>query len=171
MTKAHPKSPVPPADDAAGNDAQVQALQQQVGRLTDLAARAQADLQNFKARQGKDSEELRKFANVPLLLKLLPVRDDLARAALAHPHDTGYRQILEKLDKVLTEAGVQRIEARGYPLETAKHEVVNTGPGEKDVVTAVHEEGYELHGRVLRPSKVQVGDGNHDQTAGNLPMP
>ena len=154
MTKAHPKQPAPP-DDAG----KLQELTKQVERLTDLAARAQADLQNFKARREKDSEELRKFANVPLLLKLLPVRDDLARAALAHPHDTGYRQILEKLDKVLTEAGVQKIEALGQLLDTAKHEVVNTGAGEKDIVTAVHEEGYELSGRVLRPSKVQVGDG------------
>ena len=166
MTKSHPKQPAPP-DDAG----KLQELTKQVERLTDLAARAQADLQNFKARQGKDGEELRKFANVPLLLKLLPVRDDLARAAIVHPQDPGYRQIVEKLDKVLTEAGVQKIEALGQFLDTAKHEVVNTSPGEKDIVTAVHEEGYELHGRVLRPSKVQVGEGNRDQNAGSLLMP
>jgi molecular chaperone GrpE len=108
----------------------------------------------------REAEDLRKFAIIPFLLKLLPVRDDIVRA-MGHLHDDdGLRQILGKLDRVLAEAGVTPMTALGKPLDPKKHEVLSTAPGEKNRVLAVHEEGYELQGRVLRPAKVQVGDGN-----------
>lgn len=143
----------------------VKEFQEQVAKLTDLAARAQADLQNFKMRMEREAGDLRKFALAPLAMKLLPVRNDLARAASAHPGDPGYRQVLEKLDKVLGEAGVNRMDALGNLFDPTKHEVLNTVPGEKDRVLAVFEEGYELQGRILRPAKVQVGDGSPTEGA------
>lgn len=147
----------------------IKELQEQVAKLTDLAARAQADLQNFKMRMEREAADLRKFVVAPLAMRLLPVRDDLARA-LHHSRSSGtgqaadnhhgLQQILEKLDKVLGEAGVKRIDALGNLFDPTKHEVLNTIPGEKDRVLAVFEEGYELQGRILRPAKVQVGDGS-----------
>ncbi len=148
----------------AGNERseeQLEALQVQVAKLTDIAARAQADLQNSKIRMEREAEDLRKYALVPLLIRLLPVRDDLARAA--ESGEKGVKQILDKLDKVFGATGLQRMEVLGKRFDPAKHEIVNGGPGEKDVVMAVHEEGYELHGRVLRPAKVQVGDGHGEK--------
>jgi len=143
----------PASDDASGsvNDD----LLEQVAKLTDVAARAQADLQNYKDRMKREGEELRKFAIVPLVMELLSVRDDLARAA---DHD-GYAQILTKLDKVLADTGVEKIEAIGKKVDPALHEVINTGPGEKDVILAVHQDGFLLHGKILRPSKIQAGEG------------
>lgn len=144
----------------------VKELEEQVAKLTDLAARAQADLQNFKMRMEREAAELRKFAVVPFLLKLLPIRDDIVRA-LQHQNENGnsasahngLKHILEKFDKVLKDAGVERMAAVGNPFDPKQHEILNSSPGAKDIVTAIHEEGYELHGKVLRPAKVQVGDG------------
>lgn len=149
----------PQKDDATkeGVEGKVQLLEAQIAKLTDLAARAQADLQNSKMRMEREAEDLRKFAIVPLLLTLLPIRDDLSRAAAKDSE--GVKQILDKLDKVFSSVGLKRMEALGKPADPAKHEIINAGPGEKDLVTNVHEEGYELHGRVLRPAKVQVGNG------------
>jgi len=143
----------PPKDEKAPKD-----LQEQLQKITEVAARAQADLQNFKQRQKKDAEDLRKFATVPLLLELLPVREDLARAA-EQSEDEGIAQILAKLERTLAGVGLTKIEAESQPFDPSKHEVLNTAPGEKDIVIVVHEEGYELHGRVLRPAKVTVGTG------------
>jgi molecular chaperone GrpE len=144
-------------DSSLQQDDQTAALQEQIAKLTDIAARAQADLQNFKKRQERDTEELQKFAIAPLIMALLPVRNDLARAA---EHDEGSAQVLTKFDAILESVGVQKIEAEGQTVDTSLHEVISTGPGEKDVITEVHEEGYELHGRVLRPAKVICGDGS-----------
>ena len=49
--------------------------------------------------------------------------------------------------------------AEGTPIDPHRHEVLSVGPGEKDMITQVYEEGYELNGKVLRPAKVQAGSG------------
>jgi molecular chaperone GrpE len=136
-------------------------LEAEIAKMTEIAARAQADLQNFKARMKKDSDELAKFAIAPLLLSLLPVRDDLARAA-DHVPDEGLKQVLTKFDKVIEDAGLRIIESLNLSVDPSKHEVLSVVPGEKDKIVEVHEEGYELHGRVLRPAKVIVGSGEMD---------
>ena len=41
----------------------------------------------------------------------------------------------------------------------AKHEVLTVGPGGEGKILEVLEDGYELHGRVIRPAKVRVGSG------------
>ena len=129
----------------------------EIDNFKEIAARAQADLQNFKTRMQKEAQELRKFAAVPFILNLLPVYDDLARGT---GHDEGFKQVLEKLEKVFTDAGLKKMEPMGSSVDPAKHEVINTAPGEKDIVTEVHQDGFELHGKVIRPAKVQVGDGS-----------
>ncbi len=143
-------------DDAVVND-----LEEQLAKLTDVAARAQADLQNFKDRQNREGDELRKFAAVPIVMSLLPVRDDLALAA-GHEGEAqdGFGQILAKLDKVLSDFGVTMIKSLGEKVNPELHEIVNTGEGEKDVIVGVHQEGFEMQGKVLRPAKVQVGVGS-----------
>lgn len=153
--------PQDPQADQSGDPAQdeLQELKAQISKLTDTAARAQADLLNFKDRMKREGEELRKFAGLPFILELLPIRDDLVRAA-EHDSASGLKQILLKVDALLRDAGVEKIDALGKKMNPEQHQVVNTGAGEKDVVTLVHEEGFLLHGKVLRPAKVQVGDGS-----------
>ena len=148
------------AQQSSQDDAVHEDMKEQLEKLTDVAARAQADLQNFKDRQKREGDELRKFAAVPVIIGLLPVRDDLALAA-SHEGEAqdGFGQILAKLDKVLADFGVTVIKSLGEKVNPELHEIVNTGEGEKDVVVGVHQEGFEMHGRVLRPAKVQVGEG------------
>ncbi|MBT3834910.1 nucleotide exchange factor GrpE [Candidatus Peribacteria bacterium] len=131
--------------------------EKEADNFKEVAARAQADLQNFKTRMQKEAQELRKFAAVPFILNLLPVYDDLSRGV---DHDEGFKQVLEKLEKVFIDAGLTKMTPMGSAIDPSKHEVVNTAPGEKDIVTEVHQDGFELHGKVVRPAKVQVGDGS-----------
>ena len=150
-----------PQSDQSGDNAsdELQELKAQLAKLKDTAARAQADLLNYKDRMKREGEELRKFAGLPFILELLPIRDDLVRAA-GHDSASGLKQILLKIDALLRDAGVEKIDALGKKMDPERHQIVNTGAGEKDIVTLVHEEGFLLHGKVLRPAKVQVGDGN-----------
>jgi molecular chaperone GrpE len=142
----------------------VQDLQKQVARLTDIAARAQADLQNFKMRMEREAAELRTFVQQGFILTLLPILDDLKRA-IVHTKADGLEQILQKLEKILADSGVKKIEAMGIRFDPLRHEILGSIPGEKDIVLVVHEDGYELNGKVLRPAKVQVGDGNTTGTS------
>ena len=142
------------------NGDEAEALKEQIEKLTDIAARAQADLQNFKARMKNEAKELGKFAVVPLLLSLLPVHDDLARAVEHAGENDGLSQILAKLEKIFVDAHLKKMKSLGQKVDPQKHEVLAITKGEKDIITEVHEEGYELHGRVLRPAKVIAGEGS-----------
>ena len=141
-------------------------MEAQVKTLTELAGRAQADLQNAKIRLERSADELRKFAAEDVLRRLLPVIDNFQRAFQHLPEDLkshewakGVAAIEQELIKHVSDLGLQKIDARGKPVDPAKHDVLMQGPGEAGIVTEVFEEGYELYGKVLRPAKVQAGNG------------
>ena len=72
----------------------------------------------------------------------------------------GVQAVEKDMMSMLSEAGLTVIDAVGQPVDVAKHEVLQMGPGGADIITEVFEQGYELNGRVLRPAKVKVGDGS-----------
>jgi molecular chaperone GrpE len=141
-------------------------LETQVKKLTDVAGRAQADLQNAKMRMEKDAEGIRTFAAEMILKKLLPVIDNFQRAFIHLPaalNDNdwvkGVAAIEQDFMKQVTAMGLKKIEALGQPVDPAFHDVLMQGPGEAGKVTEVFEDGYMLHGKVLRPAKVKAGTG------------
>lgn len=150
----------PPADDAAvtGDD--------ELAKLKDMAARAQADLQNAKARMEKEAQDIRSFAMQGLLEKLLPTIDNFARAFDHLPeelqdHDwvKGLQATEQQLMADLASVGLTKIESLGQMVDPNLHEVLQTAEGEKDTVVQVLEEGYSLNGKVIRAAKVVVGNG------------
>lgn len=145
---------------------ELEALRQEANRLKDIAGRAQADLQNAKERLERERQDVAKFALAGAMTKMLPTLDNLQRAFLHLPEDIknhewvkGIQAIENDLMRVLTDLGLKRMESLGQTLDSARHEVLQTGPGEQSKVIESFEEGYEFNGRVLRPAKVRVGDG------------
>lgn len=138
----------------------------EAAKMKDLAARSQADLQNAKARVERERTELAAFALEAILKKLLPTIDSFQRAFQHLPEDLknhewvkGVTAIERQLFKELEGAGLERMSSLGTVVDPQRHEVLQQGPGEKETVTEVFEEGYEMHSKVLRPAKVKVGDG------------
>ena len=143
---------------------QIADLTEQMKKLTDLAGRAQADLQNAKMRMEKDREELRAFASESVIRRMLPIVDNFQRAFQHLPEELknhewvkGVQAIEQELMNQMQELGVRKIDALGKSVDATKHEVLTTGPGEEGKIIDVFEEGYELHGKILRPAKVKVG--------------
>lgn len=154
------------ADHGMPTDRDAAELREQVKKLTELAARAQAELQNAKIRMEKEASEHRKFASMSLLIKLLPTIDNLQRAFAHLPEDLqnhdwvkGVSSIEKELLTILEREGLKKIDALGANIDPQRHEVLMEGPGEKGTVVEVFEDGYELHGKVLRPAKVKGGNG------------
>ena len=165
----------PPTNDGSSpNDARIAQLEDELtdlttklAQMTDIAGRAQADLQNAKIRMQKDSEDIRKFASEAFLLKLLPTIDNFQRAFLHLPEELktqewvkGITAIEQNLIRQISEMGLKKMECLGQQVDTARHEVITIGPGKEGVIIDVIEDGYELHGKVLRAAKVRVGDGS-----------
>lgn len=152
-----------------GDDTLVQENEQliaEVDRLKDLAARAQADLQNAKGRMEREAADLRMYAVESMIMKLLPTIDNLQRAFTHLPEDLashewvkGVLAVEQQLMNELSAVGLTRMESVGMPVDPNRHEVLQTAQGDKDVVVEVLEEGYLLHEKVLRPAKVIAGEG------------
>jgi len=155
-----------PRPKASKHDAKIVALEQELAKFKELAARAQADLQNAKDRMQKEAADMRAFAAAGMVQQLLPVLDHFQRAFAHLPADLkdhewvkGVQAMEQDLLRKLMDAGLKKIECVGQPVDLAKHEVLQVGPGGKDTVIDVFEDGYEFSGRVLRAAKVKVGNG------------
>lgn len=149
-------------DDTVQND-----QTDELSKLKELAARAQADLQNAKARMEKEAQEIRSYAMLGLIEKLLPTVSNFQRAFAHLPEDIadhdwvkGLQATEQQLMSDLASVGLQKIPALGEPVDSQLHEVLQAAAGEKDVVVQVLEEGYTLNGKAIRPAKVMVGNGN-----------
>lgn len=152
------------SDDNAQNGEQTT---DELARLKDMAARAQADLQNAKARLEKEAQQIRAYAVQGLVERLLPTVDNFQRAFSHLPEDLkdhdwvkGLQATEQQLMSDLTAVGLKKMDSLGKPVDPERHEVLQAGDGEKDTVVNVLEEGYELNGKVIRPAKVTVGSGN-----------
>lgn len=131
--------------------------------------RAQADFINYKRRSEQEKEDICKFANTDLLCCILPILDDLERAFAAIPSDMaqadwieGIMLIERKLKQSLIAQGISPIEAVGEPFDPNLHQAVRGDKGEEGIVIEEVERGYKLCDRVIRPSKVVVGNGEEE---------
>jgi molecular chaperone GrpE len=141
-------------------------LTDQLKKATEVASRAQAELQNAKLRMEREAGEIRKFAAEAVLLRLLPTVDNLQRALKSIPKEIagnawvqGIVALEQQFLKEVAAMGLIKFESLGKPVDAERHEVLMQGPGEAGTVTEVIEDGYELHGKVVRPAKVKAGGG------------
>ncbi len=153
-----------------------QALAEAEGRVEKYLAnwqRAEADLANYKRHSDQEKQEIGRYANITLMLSILPVLDDMERAFAALPPRTarqgwvdGVRLVERKLLNSLEALGLSRIEALGKPFDPNLHEAVRQDAGAEGTVVAEVQKGYKLHDRVIRPAKVVVGNGETADTEG-----
>lgn len=147
-------------------DNRVKALTVEKEELNQRLLRLQADYENFKRRTREEKIRDRQFRAQELVENLLPVLDNFARAlgtkteheesaALKQGLDMVYRQFTDALNK----EGVKEVEAVGQPFDPNKHQAVmqvESDEHEPNTVVEVLQAGFELNGRVIRPSMVKV---------------
>ncbi len=159
----------PDVDDVLGLDECRQALkvcrQESEQRLQSML-RARADLENLRKRTDREMADARKFAVTNLLEALLPVMDSLEMGLSAPGSEAdaeglrrGIELTLGKLAAVLADFGVEIIDPQGQPFDPERHEAVMTLKSSElpvNVVAQVHQKGYLLNGRLIRPARVVV---------------
>lgn len=136
-----------------------------------LAQWVQAEFSNYKRRVEEEREEQTKLATAGLIEMLLPVVDSLDRALSSflggsdNPEwKEGIELIRANLLSVLEQEGLIRVEAQGMYFDPNQHEAVmaeETTNIEDGKIISVHQEGYMLHGRLLRPARVSVARNNN----------
>lgn len=142
----------------------LEALQAQLHEQEDLYKRMLAEYANYKRRTEQEKQLVGEFTRGETLKALLPVLDNLVRAAAApegHEYKTGVDMTIRQLQEALHGLGLEEIEAQGKPFDPEIHHAVMREDAEgvePDTVTEVLQTGYSLHGRVLRPAMVKVAN-------------
>jgi len=118
--------------------------------------RALADYQNLEKRTAADKQEVRRYAEEELLVRLLPVVDTFERAQV-HLQDKGLALALKELYAVFEEQEVKKIDVIGRQFNPHEMECVEVAEGEDNKVMEELLSGYKLRNKVLRVAQVKVG--------------
>ena len=131
-----------------------------VAEYRDRAARAEAELQNFRTRVERDRQANREMVIAEVIRSLLPVMDDLDRAE-AHGDLAGtpLELVAQKLRSSFERYGLKPVGEVGEAFDPALHEAMVRIPeagAEGESVAEVIEGGYTLGERLIRAAKVAV---------------
>lgn len=135
-------------------------------RMRDQLLRIAADFDNFRKRSRKEVEEVRRRSIEDTLREVLPIVDNLERAAdsMAGATDVsavsdGVRMVLRGFDDVANRLGLKRIDTVGHQFDPTCHDAMQqeeTNEHAPGTIVAEVVPGYFLGERLLRPAMVVV---------------
>lgn len=149
----------------------IEKLEKERDDFRDQLLRKSAEFENFRRRTMKEKQDLIEFANEHLILKMLPVVDDLLTALEAAKKSSdsdgflkGVEMIYAKAIKIFEDAGVFPIEVGpGEPFNVEVHEALAHMPSNDAPEGHILQEiqrGYKLREKVIRHTKVVTSAGN-----------
>lgn len=142
---------------------------EKLAEMNDKYLRLAAEYDNYRKRTLKEKMELTKSAGEDILINILPVIDDFERGlgTIDQAKDIeavkeGVQLIYNKFREFLKQRGIKEIEAKEKDFDTDMHEAITKIPAPKDElkgkVVDVIEKGYYLNEKVIRFSKVVIGE-------------
>lgn len=153
-----------PVEETAADE--LAALKAQLEEKEDAYLRLQAELANIQKRNRKEREADAKYRSQSLAKELINVLDNLERALAVETSEEdlnfkkGVEMVYESFKQALQKEGVQEINPLNETFDPNYHQAVQTVEVEEGqevgTVVTVHQKGYTLHERVLRPAMVVV---------------
>ena len=146
--------------------AELKKAQDELTEAKDKYLRLYSEFENFRRRTAKEKLELIQNANEKLVNAFLPIIDDFERAEKAFNGSEskemeGFLLIYTKFKKILDNAGIKVMDAKGKAFDPELHEAITQVPApdekSKGKVIEVVEQGYLLNDKVIRFAKVVVG--------------
>lgn len=133
--------------------------------------RAQADYQNLQRQTEQERRDLTKYSNERLLMELLPAIDQFGLALMYIPSTEGLPEDQRKIwenwlqgiravraswDLMASSIGLERVPTEGE-FDPALHDAAGEEEVPEKKAGSIHrvlQEGWRLHGKVLRPARV-----------------
>ena len=144
-------------------------LERQLDEAKSKALYAAAENQNVRRRLEAEKAQASAYAVTGFARDMLAVRDHLDRALSHVPNEArsddklnsfigGIEATLREIDTIFARNGIERIAAKGLPLDPHKHQAMVEMPSEAEPGTVIEEmqAGYMLKDRLLRPALVGV---------------
>lgn len=154
------------AEDAEPELSDLEKARHERNRMRDQLLRIAADFDNFRKRSRKEIEEVRRRSIEDTLREVLPVVDNLERAADAMDDATdvaavaqGVQMVLRGFEDIANRLGLRRVPAVGQQFDPTCHDAMQqqeTDQHAPGTVVAEVVPGYFLGERLLRPAMVVV---------------
>lgn len=140
--------------------------EQQAAEYYEQMLRGRAELENLRRRTERELANAHKYAIEKFALELLPVRDSLklGLAAVGESNadvarlQEGTELTLKMLTAAMAKFGIAELNPAGERFNPELHQAIAVLPGdvEPNMVLTVHQHGYRLHDRLIRPAMVVV---------------
>lgn len=137
----------------------------EIDELEDRYKRLLAEFENYKKRSQKERDSLYGMVTGDVVMTILPIMDNLEKAADAYTEDSNYQAGVKMVSKQLSEAlaklGLTEIESIGTTFDPELHEAVSHVEDDSKGVQEIVEEyrkGYKIGNKVVRHSMVIVAN-------------
>jgi molecular chaperone GrpE len=163
------KAPAEPAKGAEAGEETIESLRAERDALQERFIRMAAEFENHRRRVVKERQDLFNYATEGLIKELLETVDNLERAldhAQSSEEGLDAKTLLEGVEltrralmRALEREGVKVVDAQGEKFDPQVHEAVGqvpTADHDAGTVVQVHQKGYLLKDRLLRPALVMV---------------
>ena len=149
---------------AAEIDAIAEEIQEERDAVADLTAdlqRLQAEYSNYRKRVERDRALAHEVAIASVLSEMLPILDDLDRAAQHGELNGGFKAIADQITSLTTRIGLVRFGEAPSPFDPNIHDAMlheTSADVTETTVTAILQPGYKFKERIVRPARVAVTD-------------
>lgn len=148
---------------------ELEKVQAELAEQKDKFVRLYSEFENFRRRSAKEKIELISNASDQMISDLLPVLDDFERAIAnnekvddADAIKEGINLVYQKFAAILKAKGLKEIDALNQPFDVDFHEAITKIPAPseelKNSVVDVVEKGYTINEKIIRYSKVVIGE-------------
>jgi len=146
-------------------DIEIENLKAELEAKNDLLLRTAAEFDNFKKRTEREKLTVAEFAKAGLIKQLLPILDNIDRAALSEKGSEDYikgiEMIVKQFEATADNLGIEEIAKVGDTFNPELHEAVMHIEDEtvtENTITQVLQKGYKIGSTVIRPAMVQVAN-------------
>ena len=155
------------ADQPVGETAE---LTQKLAEAERQVLLAHAELDNFRRRNLRESQDKIKYASGGLMTDILEAVDNLGRAVESYENDingdglhAGVKLVIQQITSILDQHNCKKIASTGEAFDPNLHQALQMQPSDEFEANTVMQDlrpGFQLHDRVLRPSQVFVSTGS-----------
>ena len=146
-------------------ESKIEKLQAELDAKNDLLVRTAAEFDNYKKRTERERAAISEFAKAQVIKQLLPILDNIDRAA-AVEKDTpdyikGIEMIVKQFATIADNIGIEQIAAEGDQFDPKLHEAVMHIEDEElgeNIIAQVLQKGYKLGDTVIRAAMVKVAN-------------
>ena len=149
----------------AKKESEAEKLKAELEKSKEQVLRTAAEFDNYKKRTDRERAGIAEYAKCEVIKKLLPIIDNIDRAAAADNKSEDYLKGIEIIIKQFCELastlGIEEIGKEGDQFDPNLHEAMMHIEDEalgENVIAQVLQKGYKLGGTVIRAAMVKVAN-------------